>query len=454
MKYKVLLLFFAMVSCYTVFGQSQILNEYVERGIRNNLDVRATTLDRIKQEIKIEQAAKLWLPSVDLSTTYLLAEGGRTINFPVGDLFNPAYATLNQLTMSNSFPTDLENVETQLTPTNFIDAQINVTKPLINSSIRFNQKIQTELLALTQVDQKLTEQEVAFNIRTAYFNHLQSVEALSILGESENLLNQVLDFNRKLVRFDKATMDIVSDVEFQIEALRSQRATLLEQNEMTKRFFNLLINEPLESDIIIDPELRNIDIDDHAGSLQSWIEQAKQNRLEYGKINKAVEINQLSQDMTKSESQPELAIFGGVGLQTESFDFNDGGPLFTLGLGLKMNLFDGGMRNKRVEELTVDREILENDKKRLNQKVQIEVANAYYGLLSVYARYQAQLAAEENATVSFNLINTKYENNKALLIELLQAQNKLTLSRMEKSVIKYQYLIKRAELLKALGSNI
>jgi hypothetical protein len=37
-------------------------------------------------------------------TDYFMAGGGRTVDFPVGDLLNPVYTTLNQLTGGNNFP--------------------------------------------------------------------------------------------------------------------------------------------------------------------------------------------------------------------------------------------------------------------------------------------------------------------------------------------------------------
>ncbi len=44
------------------------------------------------------------MPQLDLKARYSVADGGRTIDFPAGNLLNPVYATLNQLTGTQQFP--------------------------------------------------------------------------------------------------------------------------------------------------------------------------------------------------------------------------------------------------------------------------------------------------------------------------------------------------------------
>ena len=107
--------FIWIISIGLLSGQSAILDQYVEHAWANNLTIKSSQLTIQKQENQIQQAKKLWTPSVDLSASYLLAQGGRNIVFPIGDLFNPAYGALNQLTGTNSFPTNLENENIQLT---------------------------------------------------------------------------------------------------------------------------------------------------------------------------------------------------------------------------------------------------------------------------------------------------------------------------------------------------
>ena len=443
-----LLLFFGISGT----AQSDVLENYIKTALNKNLNVKSEFLKKEKQNSKVRQAKRLWKPNVDLSASYLFAKGGRTLFFPVGDLFNPVYGTLNQLTNTNDFPTDLENLNTQLTPNNYLDLQLSVSKPLINSSIKYNQIIQNELLRLNDIDIDLSKNDIAYQIKTGYYNYLKTFEGLGIIDETEKLLNEVLAFNKKLIKYDKATPDVLSDIEFQIANLGSQRAMLEEQKELAKAYFNLLLNKPLDSEITIDENLIKGNIE-NTQSLEALKSNAKQTRLEFKKLDVAAVVNSLNQKRIDKERMPTLGISGGIGLQTESFNFDNGGPLFTIGLGMDWNIMDGGLRKQKIQEFQIDQKILNNDRQRLNQQIDIQTTQVYLKLQSLKIRMQSEEVAVRSARKSYNAIKKRYKNDKAILIELIQAQNSLTTSELSKALTKYDYLIQLAELDKVLGKR-
>ncbi|MFK7771817.1 MAG: TolC family protein [Saprospiraceae bacterium] len=431
-------------------AQSEILDNYVKEALTKNLTIQSEILKKDKQYSKVEQAKKLWKPSVDLNASYLFAEGGRELLFPLGDLFNPVYGTLNQLTSSTSFPTNIDNEKIQLAPNNFLDVQLSISKPLINSTIKYNQKIQNELLRINDLDMELSKREIVAQIKTSYFNYLKTFEGLAIMDETEKLLQEVLIFNKKLVKYDKATPDILSDIEFQIANLQSQKAMLMEQQDLAKAYFNLLLNKSLEAEIVIDENILQGEFQ-ASGNIISLKNTALQSRLEFKKIDVATALNSLNQERIDGEKKPTLGISGGIGLQTESFNFDNGGPLFTIGLGMNWNLLDGGLRKKKMEEIDVDQRILENDRKRLSQQIEMQVTQVFYKIRSLQIRMQAEEVAVKSAQKSYDAINARYRNDKAILIQLTQAQNSLTTSKMSQVLSKYDYLILLAELEKVIG---
>ena len=415
---KISLLLFIFLQIFLLpngLAQSDILDNYVKEGLTKNLSIQSEVLKKDKQYSKVEQAKKLWKPSIDLSASYLFAEGGRELLFPLGDLFNPVYGTLNQLTSSTSFPTNIENEKIQLTPNNYLDLQLSISKPLINSSIKYNQKIQNELLRINDLDMELSKKEIVAQIKTGYFNYLKTFEGLAIMDETEKLLQEVLTFNKKLVKYDKATPDVLSDIEFQIANLQSQKAMLMEQQDLAKAYFNLLLNKPLDAEIVMDENILQGEFQ-ATGNISSLKSTALQSRLEFKKIDVATALNSLNQTRIDKEKKPTLGISGGIGLQTESFNFDNGGPLFTIGLGMNWNLVDGGLRKKKIEEIHVDQRILENDRKRLSQQIEMQVTQVFYKIRSLQIRMQAEEVAVKSAQKSYDAINARYRNDKAILI--------------------------------------
>ena len=449
-KIQVLLLpVFISLLPFIGIGQNNILENYIKEALENNLSIKGQELERNKQLVKIEQARKNWMPSVDGNASYLFSEGGRTIIFPVGDLFNPVYGTLNQLTQTNQFPTDLENEKISLTPNNYLDAQVKITQPIVNSAIKYNLLLQQELVKLNEVDIQIQEKEIIFQTRSAYYNYLKTIEGFKILDETKSLLNDLLSINQKLVKYDKATGEVISDVEFQLANLESERAQLEEQQAIAKIYFNLILNRPMGSEIMVEKEiLSDFIIEDM--TLESLIDLAKRNRLEFEKIQIANGVVELNKERIDKEKLPTLGVTGAVGLQTESFNFENGGPIYTLGFGMAVNLFDGGRRKKRIEELTVDQHILTNNHAQLQQKIEIEVSQIFYGLESLKSKLKADRSASISARKSYAIIKSKYENDKAILLEVTNAQNKLITSDLRQVLTKYDYLIKLAELEKAI----
>ena len=87
-----------------------ILEDYVKYGLENNLALKQKETSYLKSLEALSEARGLFYPDISFQARYTISEGGRVIEFPVGDLLNPVYLTLNQLTTSQMFPV-LENQE-------------------------------------------------------------------------------------------------------------------------------------------------------------------------------------------------------------------------------------------------------------------------------------------------------------------------------------------------------
>ncbi|MFT5384906.1 MAG: outer membrane protein, partial [Saprospiraceae bacterium] len=216
-----------------------------------------------------------------------------------------------------------------------------------------------------------------------------------------------------------------------------------------KTYFNILLNRDIDIDIAVETEMLS-DFTVQQLQLNTLIDQAKRNRLEFQKIQVADNVVELNKERIDKEKLPTLGVTGAVGIQTEGFDFDTGGPIYTLGFGMAVNLFDGGRRKKRIEEIHVDQNILYNNRAQLQQQIQIEVSQIYFALQSLSSKLAAEQAASRSARKSYTIIKSKYENEKAILLEVTNAQNQLVTSNLRQVLTKYDYLIKLAELEKAI----
>ena len=129
------LLFYLIICPFWAFSQtsgvplggipsSPILESYIQEGLKQNLGLKQERLEISKSLESIAQAKANFMPKVTFNPTYSVAAGGRRLEFPIGDLLNPVYSTLNQLTKTNNFP-QVENVNQLLAPNNFHDTKLS-----------------------------------------------------------------------------------------------------------------------------------------------------------------------------------------------------------------------------------------------------------------------------------------------------------------------------------------
>src|SRR5262245_41935417 len=75
----------------------------IEEALASNVGMAAGEATVAQRLAELDVARAQYRPVLDLSARYSRADGGRTIDIPAGDLLNPAYESLSQLT-GRSFP--------------------------------------------------------------------------------------------------------------------------------------------------------------------------------------------------------------------------------------------------------------------------------------------------------------------------------------------------------------
>lgn len=448
-SYRLIIIF--TLSCFIPFlskTQSSILEKYIQLGIEQNLELQKNGLAVEKQQYKIAAAKANRLPVVSFDPSYILAAGGRRLEFPVGDLFNPAYQTLNQLTQTNSFPTDLENVDEQLTPNNFHDTRVYANYPLFNPAIYYNIKAQEQLISVEQAKINAFQVELRKNIKVAYYNYFKTFEVLNILESSEKLLKEVYRFNEKLVKYDKATKEILAGVTFEIAQLNSNRATILNQQAVAKAYFNSLLNRDFDAEILKD---EGIKIAKTTQEISQIRQQALDNRPELQQIDNAIKATQIITQIQEKSLLPTVTVQGTAGFQGNGYKFSGDQALATIAVGAKWTIYDGKKRKQQIQQSKIETLELQQEYAMVQQQIELQVVNAWHNLRAAEQKIIANEAAVVSATTNFEAIEKRYKNEKAILIELLDAQTKLTNAQVQLSIAEYDLLIREAELERAIA---
>ena len=442
-NYWVFMLLMALINPKFSIAQSSILDNYLKIGLENNLTLKYKQLSYDKSLQALTEAKGLFYPNVSFNASYQLAAGGRTIDLPLGDLFNPIYGTLNQLTNSNSFPTDMENASEQLLANNFHDTKIRVIQPLFNTDIYFNYKAKEELVALENVKKATYEQELTKEIKTAYYQYLQTVELLKIYDQTETVLKELLRVNKKLVANQKATKDIIFSANYELTKLENERIIADKNQQVAGAYFNFLLNRDLEDSIEID---ENIVLAANITTLENLKKQAIAERLELEQLKYAKGANQQLIELNEYAKYPKLNLVTDGGFQGFGYTFDDNQDYIFMQVALQWNIFDGKQRKSKLEQAKIQNQVLDNQYAVLEQQIQLQVQRSFYELQAAKSTLETSESAISNAQQRFNIINKKYRQNQSNLLEFLDAENSVSNTRKRLVIDKYAYLIKQVEL--------
>src|SRR5437762_2264333 len=95
---------FASVGAAMPAVAPKIVEDYVAEAMQRNLGLQTQRIDLEQARAKLAEARGAYEPRVDFIARYSLADGGRTLDLPVGDLLNGVYRTLNDYLRTQGQP--------------------------------------------------------------------------------------------------------------------------------------------------------------------------------------------------------------------------------------------------------------------------------------------------------------------------------------------------------------
>lgn len=250
------LFLFCCLIIFSAFSTEQVkaqnrLDHYIQEGLESNQSIQQQSFILEKSIYALGEAKSMFLPNITFSTTYTKADGGRTIDFPTGDLLNGVYSTLNQLTGSSSFP-QLQNQSILLNPDNFYDAKFRISQPILNAELGYNRKIKSKQIDLQKTEILLYKRELVKEIKTAYYNYLKATNATKIYQSYLKLVSEGERVNKSL--FDNGKINRTAVIRSQNEVSKINAAIVASQKteESAQYYFNFLLNRPLNDSIVVD----------------------------------------------------------------------------------------------------------------------------------------------------------------------------------------------------------
>jgi len=435
-------------------SENRTLQGYVAQAIAQNVNLRREGIAVASAAQRVRQAQGLYQPQVQLGATYTLANGGRTINIPVGDLVNPVYSTLNTLTGSTRFP-QINNVSEQLLPNNFHETKIRIIQPLFNSDIYFNYKAQKELLSAQQARQAAFRNTLRQQVEVTYYQYLQAGAAVQVYRTTARTLTELLRVNQARLAAGVTTNDAVYNTKAQLAGNQRDLITAANRRQLARTSFNYLLNRPLDDSIVVEEPARPAPSTGQPLILSTLRTTALSQRPELEQLARAEAASTLGvRQRNAARFLPQLNWVTDLGYQGFGYHFDVPQQRFQfMQFALSWDLFRGGIKRSEQQVARLALDDVQAQRADLMQQLQLQVTQAYDNLGSARAAAVAADAAQLNAEKSYALVRRRYEEGQAIVLELLDATARQTTAQLARAVVGYDVYIREAELRQALAAE-
>ena len=378
----------------------------------------------------IAQARAAFLPDIEASVT----DQNETVNLRTFGLNFPLPAGV-------SFPS-------LVGPFSVFDARATANQSVFDfSSIRKYQSSKVTVQA-TKADAETTRNQVSDAIARAYLACLRADAKVETERANVDLSDALLKLSNR--QKTAGTGLAIEVTRAQVQLANDRQNLIVAQNDRRKAVLQLLRAMGLNLDARIEftDKLAYKPVD--VGPMEAALDRARKERAELKAQAKREEIAKLNYGSVKAERLPSISAFGNYG--TIGPEIVGALPTRSVGITLRVPVFDGGRRDaRRAESLSQLRqeEIRSRD---VRQQVELDVRLALDSIKSAASQVDT---AREGLTLAENELaqaRRRYEGGVANSIEVTDAQTRLDRARDNQIAALYNYNLARLDLATATGS--
>jgi outer membrane protein TolC len=413
------------------------LKEALQHALKNKSEAVKAKLDEENSQYKIEQARSQALPQINANgaLTYnpilqlsaisgdLTGQPGKTLLIPFGQKWNSS-------------------------------ASVSLSQTLFDKSVFTGLKAAKTTQQYYQLVAGLTDEQIIEKVASQYYQVLVQRQQLVIVDSNiatTTRVQQVIEGQyrnglAKKIDLDRSKVNLSN-----LQAQQQQLTNAVQLQENTLKFY---MGIPIETPITvpasaldsIQPKLALMDNTPDVKKLS-----------DYQVLKKQEELLQLQKEATTAGYYPSLSLSGNYGYQGlgNKFPIGSGANWFdyaSVGLNLKIPLFNGFSTRSKVRQAEVD-----------IKKVQEDIKNTELSLNLTYQNARTQLGNSiitlNNQKTNVALAEEVYANSQnnyaqglAPLTDLLDAENSLTTAQNNYTAALLDYRLAEIQLIKAQGN--
>ena len=409
----------------------EIIDEYVDAGLRTNLSLQATTLEVDRASATLDSARARFFPVLSLEGRYTRNEGGRLITLPIG-------------------PPD-QQPSFAITRPREQDTRLTLRQPLYAPAIPAAVRAQRAALSGSEYARIALARRLKRDISVGYLGWLQANKAIAIVESSRGLLQENLRVTESLFRNGKITQDQVLRARAELLAVEQQLRTAQNNEAQSHSYLNFLLNRKL--DAALESAEPDAALAGARADLETLRSAAIAQRPELQQSSELTRAATAQVDIARAANKPTLSLGVDAGIQGERYEFGRGRNFSTISLLLNWKLFDAGQRHAEVRAASASARVASTRHDELAQQVQLEVQQALDSLsLSIDSLATAEARAVA-ARAGFHIASRKRDEGAISQVEFIDSRNALTAAELNLNVTHFELLARQAELDYATASG-
>ena len=333
-------------------------------------------------------------------------------------------------------------------PFSVLDARVSGTQSVFDfSSIRRYQASKVGIAA-AKSDVSGTEEQVAARVARAYLAAVKADTDVEVAQANVTLSEAVLKQaeNQKAagtgtgIEITRARVQLANDRQRLLVARKERRAAQLQLLRA--------VGLRLDTDLELTDKLSYVPVD--AVTVEQARAQALKERPDYEAQQEREANAKLSASATKLERLPTVAAFGDYG--ASGTGFTNSLPTRTVGIQVRVPLFDGGRRDARREESASQyrsEKVKTND---LKEQIELDVRLALDALQSADDQVKVAKEGLELAENELTQARRRYDAGVAINVEVTDAQTRLERARDNQTAALYNYNLARIDLAQSMGA--
>lgn len=429
---------------------------YVRQAFADNLALQSQALDVGAARARANATQGARQPRLDLLARYTLANGGRTIDVPSGDLINPAYGALNSLLTAAGRPANfpvVENLAIPLLREREQETKLRVTAPLFNAELSRLASSRQSGIAAATAQQAAARRELRLGVLAAYYTVLRAQSAEQILTGSLELTAEALRTARVLFSVDQATEDRVLRAEADDLAVNQQLADATRDRLAALTAFNALLHRPLDAPVDAPPPEELAALTATLLASDVAVAALPESREELAALRAAAAEASAAEAAIRARQRPTLAFVADGGIQGSAYRTGHGTNYAQASLVGEFNLWDGRQRANEIEIARSQRRKLELRLETVREQLTVELRLAAGELAAARSAFPAADRRTAAATRAFEIVSARDREGLANQLAFLDARQTLTAARLNLEITRQRLFLAAARIDRATAAS-